>query len=177
MLRKLPIDNGNFVVVVQACVDNKVMLFSPSWVKERNCNCQSDKTHTKTSKTSDWQGQCGSELAQWSNDGHTTKCTGTREDGLLVASAVAPTTNGDVVAAMSGIVASTAERMQKELGLGGVRDITIRCTEGKAVFKKIQSGGSESFIIAALMARRVRYHLRPLGKTATKISRLLGYRR
>ncbi len=100
-----------------------------------------------------------------------------REDGLLVASAVAPTTNGDVVAAMSGIVASTAERMQKELGLGGVRDITIRCTEGKAVFKKIQSGGSESFIIAALMARRVRYHLRPLGKTSTKISRLLGYRR
>ena len=100
-----------------------------------------------------------------------------REDGLLVASAVAPTTNGDVVAAMSGIVASTAERMQKELNLGSVKDITIRCTGGKAVFKKIRSGSSESFIIAALMPRRVRYHLRPLGKTATKISRLLGYRR
>ena len=100
-----------------------------------------------------------------------------REDGLLIASAVAPTTNGDVVAAMSGIVASTAERMREELGLGSLRDITIRCTDGKAVFRKVLSGKNESFILAALMPRRVRYHLRPLGKTATKISRLLGHKR
>ncbi len=100
-----------------------------------------------------------------------------REDGLLVASAVSPTTNGDVVAAMSGIIASTADRMRKELSLGIIRDITIRCSEGNAVFKMIESGKTESFILAALIPRRIRYHLRPLGKTATKISRLFGYKR
>ena len=100
-----------------------------------------------------------------------------REDGLLIASAVAPTTNGDVVAAMSGIVASTAERMRTELGLGSLRDITIRCSDGKAVFRKVLSSKNESFILAAIMPRKIRYHLRPLGKTATKISRLLGYKR
>ncbi len=95
-----------------------------------------------------------------------------REDGLLMASAASPTTNREVVAAMSGYVASTVERMRDELKLGQLRDITVRCSEGKAVFKKV-AGTRQPFILAALMPKRIRYHARAVGKAATKIRHLM----
>ncbi|MHA1652655.1 MAG: roadblock/LC7 domain-containing protein [Candidatus Thorarchaeota archaeon] len=97
-----------------------------------------------------------------------------RDDGLLMASATDPTTNREIVAAMSGYVASTVERMRTELKLGELRDISVRCSEGKAVFRKISPEGSQSLILAAIMPRSVRYHSRALGKAATRIRRLLG---
>ncbi|MGY5874650.1 MAG: roadblock/LC7 domain-containing protein [Candidatus Thorarchaeota archaeon] len=116
-------------------------------------------------------------LEEMNREGGYTASILARGDGLLVASAISPTVNGDVVAAMSGIMASTAERTRTELSLGALRDITIRCSAGKIVFKKIMTRSDEVFILAALMPRRVRYHQRPLGKTATRIARLLGYKR
>ena len=96
-----------------------------------------------------------------------------RDDGLLMASAASPTTNRDVVAAMSGYISATAERMRTELSLGELRDISVRCTEGKAVFKKITPAGTQPLILAAIMPNSVRYHSRALGKAATKIRKLL----
>ncbi len=99
-----------------------------------------------------------------------------RDDGLLMASAASPTTNREVVAAMSGYVASTVERMRDELSLGELKDISVRCSAGKAVFKKIASHRKQALILAAVMPKAVRYHSRVLGKAATKIRRVLGYR-
>ncbi|NHI83624.1 MAG: roadblock/LC7 domain-containing protein [Candidatus Thorarchaeota archaeon] len=98
-----------------------------------------------------------------------------RDDGLLMASAASPTTNREVFAAMSGIVAEPVERMRKELSLGELKDISIRFSEGKAVFRKIAAKGKQSLIIAAVMQRGVRYHSRAIGKATTKIRGVLGY--
>ncbi len=94
-----------------------------------------------------------------------------RDDGLLIASAIGTSTNREVAAAMAGYVAATIERMRNELSLGDLRDITVRCTEGKAVFRKIVTD-REAFILAAIMPRSVRYHARALGKASTRISRI-----
>jgi len=99
-----------------------------------------------------------------------------RDDGLLMASAAAPTTNREVFAAMSGIVAEPVERMRQELALGELKDISIRFSDGKAVFRKIASKGKQSLIIAAVMPKGVRYHSRALGKATTKLRDVLGYR-
>ncbi|MFX0108278.1 MAG: roadblock/LC7 domain-containing protein [Candidatus Hodarchaeota archaeon] len=99
-----------------------------------------------------------------------------RDDGLLMASAASPTTNREVVAAMSGYVASTVERMRNELSLGQLRDISVRCSQGKAVFRKIASQRKQALILAAIMPRNIRYHSRALGKAATRIRGVLGYR-
>ncbi|MGY5862797.1 MAG: roadblock/LC7 domain-containing protein [Candidatus Thorarchaeota archaeon] len=99
-----------------------------------------------------------------------------RNDGLLMASAVAPKSNRDLIAAMSGFLTDTAERVREELSLGELKDISIRCNGGKAVFRKIGSKAEQSLILAALMPRKIRYHNRPLGKAATRIRSIMGYR-
>jgi predicted regulator of Ras-like GTPase activity (Roadblock/LC7/MglB family) len=95
-----------------------------------------------------------------------------RNDGLSIASAVSAGTDKDVVAAVSSFITDSAERVRKELMLGDIRDISLRCTEGKAVFKKIGKG-SGALILAAVMPKSVRYHSRPIGKAATLIRRLM----
>ncbi|MFO7835875.1 MAG: hypothetical protein R6V83_04405 [Candidatus Thorarchaeota archaeon] len=97
-----------------------------------------------------------------------------RDDGLLIASATAPNINKNVIAAMSGYVASTVERMREELSLGELNDINVRCTAGKAVFKKLDLAHQDDLVLAAVMPRTVRYHLRPLGKGGTRIKNVLG---
>ncbi|MFW9846866.1 MAG: hypothetical protein ACFFD6_08970 [Candidatus Thorarchaeota archaeon] len=99
-----------------------------------------------------------------------------RDDGWVMAYAVSPTTNIDVVAAMSGYIADTVERVRNELSLGETRDISVRCSEGKAVFRRISSQGNQALILAAIMPRNVRYHSRAIGKAATQIRRILKYR-
>ena len=100
-----------------------------------------------------------------------------RDDGFLIASDVSPTTHPDVVAAMSGYVADTVERMRNELKLGDVKDISVRCNAGKAVFRKIASQDKQGLILAAIMPKHVRYHARAIGKAATNIRKVLGYRK
>ena len=95
-----------------------------------------------------------------------------RNDGLSIASAVSTSTDKDVVAAVSSFITDSAERVRKELMLGEIRDISLRCSEGKAVFKKIGKGPG-ALILAAVMPKGVRYHSRPIGKAATRIRRLL----
>ncbi|MHA1772105.1 MAG: roadblock/LC7 domain-containing protein [Candidatus Thorarchaeota archaeon] len=112
-------------------------------------------------------------LEKMNQEGGYTASILARDDGLLMASAANPTTNREVVAAMSGYIAATAERMRKELALGELRDISVRCSAGKAVFRKISPAGSQPLILAAIMPNNVRYHSRALGKAATKIRRLL----
>ncbi|MBN2228723.1 MAG: roadblock/LC7 domain-containing protein [Candidatus Thorarchaeota archaeon] len=99
-----------------------------------------------------------------------------RGNGLLVTSATSPTTNQDVVAAMCGMIADVAERVRKELYLGTIRDISLRCADGKAVFKRVGSRGDDVLIIGAIMQRDVRYHARSIGKATTRIRRLMGYK-
>ena len=98
-----------------------------------------------------------------------------REDGFSIASAVSSGVDRDVVAAVSGFISDSAERVRKELMLGDIREISLRCTHGKAVFKKIWPSGKQALILAAVMPRGVRYHARPIGKAATRIKRLLKY--
>lgn len=114
-------------------------------------------------------------LAQMNKEGGFIISSLVRDDGFSIASAVAPGTDRDVVAAVSGFISDSAERVRTELKLGDIRDISIRCTQGKAVFKKIGSSEKQALILAAVMPRNVRYHSRPIGKAATKIRRLLKY--
>ena len=99
-----------------------------------------------------------------------------RGNGLLVASATAPNTNQDVVAAMCGMIEGVAERVRKELLLGTIRDISLRCSEGKAVFKRVGERGDDVLIIGAIMPKKVRYHARSIGKATTSIRKLMGYK-
>lgn len=114
-------------------------------------------------------------LEKMNKEGGFTLSSLVRDDGLSIASAVAPGTDRDVVAAVSGFISDSAERVRKELKLGDIRDISLRCTKGKAVFKKIGTSGKQALILAAVMPRNIRYHARPIGKAATKIKRLLKY--
>ena len=115
-------------------------------------------------------------LEEMNKDGSFRASILARDDGLLMVSATSPTTNRDVVAAMSGYVADSVERMRNELGLGELKDISVRCSEGKAVFRKIASQGKQSLILAAIMPRNVRYHARAIGKASTMIRKVLGYK-
>ena len=114
-------------------------------------------------------------LEQMNKDGGFTLSSLVRDDGFSIASAVKPGTDRDVVAAVSGFISDSAERVREELKLGDIRDISIRCTQGKAVFKKIGTSGRQALILAAVMPRNLRYHARPIGKAATQIRRLLKY--
>jgi predicted regulator of Ras-like GTPase activity (Roadblock/LC7/MglB family) len=99
-----------------------------------------------------------------------------RGNGLLVSSATSPKTNQDVVAAMCGMIAEVAERVRKELLLGEIRDISLRCQDGKAVFKRVGARGDDVLIIGALMPKNVRYHARAIGKATTRIRSLMGFK-
>ncbi|MFW9907747.1 MAG: hypothetical protein ACFFEF_04170 [Candidatus Thorarchaeota archaeon] len=116
-------------------------------------------------------------LEEMNKEGAFTASVLARDDGFLIASAVSATTHPDVVAAMSGYVADTVERMRNELGLGNLKDISVRCSEGKAVFRKIASQRKQGLILAAIMPRKIRYHARPVGKATTLIRKILGYRK
>ncbi|MFW9982336.1 MAG: roadblock/LC7 domain-containing protein [Candidatus Thorarchaeota archaeon] len=111
-------------------------------------------------------------LASMNKDGGFTLSSLVRSDGLSIASAISPGMDKDVVAAVSSFITDSAERVRKELMLGDIRDISLRCTEGKAVFKKI-GRSSGALILAAVMPKGVRYHSRPIGKAATQIRRLM----
>ncbi len=111
-------------------------------------------------------------LETMNREGRFTLSSLVRNDGLSIASAVSAGTNKDVVAAVSSFITDSAERVRKELMLGEIRDISLRCSEGKAVFKKIGKG-TGALILAAVMPKDVRYHSRPIGKAATRIRRLL----
>jgi predicted regulator of Ras-like GTPase activity (Roadblock/LC7/MglB family) len=111
-------------------------------------------------------------LSNMNKEGGFTLSSLVRNDGLSIASAVSTGTDKDVVAAVSSFITDSAERVRKELMLGDIRDISLRCTGGKAVFKKI-GRGSSALILAAVMPKAVRYHSRPIGKAATMIRRLM----
>lgn len=115
-------------------------------------------------------------LEEMNTEGGYTVSVLARGDGLLVASAASPTANRDLVAAMAGMIAEVAERVRFELKLGEVRDISLRCEQGKAVFKRVGARGNESLIIGALMPKHVRYHSRAIGKASTRLKRLMGYK-
>ncbi|TFH09631.1 MAG: hypothetical protein E4H14_04070 [Candidatus Thorarchaeota archaeon] len=115
-------------------------------------------------------------LEQMNKEGGYSASVLARGQGLLVASATSPTTNQDVVAAMCGMIADVAERVRKELFLGDVRDISLRCALGKAVFKRVGARGDDVLIIGAIMPKNVRYHSRAIGKATTGIRKLMGYK-
>ena len=115
-------------------------------------------------------------LEQMNKEGGYSASVLARGNGLLIASATSPTTNQDVVAAMCGMIGEVAERVRKELMLGDVRDISLRCAQGKAVFKRVGARGDDVLIIGAIMPRNVRYHSRSIGKATTRIRTMMGYK-
>ena len=114
-------------------------------------------------------------LEQMNKEGGFTLSSLVRDDGFSIASAVSSGADRDVVAAVSGFISDSAERVREELMIGDLKDISLRCTKGKAVFKKIGTTGKQALILAAVMPRSIRYHSRPIGKAATRIRRLLKY--
>ena len=115
-------------------------------------------------------------LEQMNKEGGYSASVLARGNGLLIASATSSTTNQDVVAAMCGMIGEVAERVRKELMLGDVRDISLRCAQGKAVFKRVGARGDDVLIIGAIMPRNVRYHSRSIGKATTRIRTMMGYK-
>ena len=115
-------------------------------------------------------------LEEMNKEGGFRAATLSRDDGWLMAAAVAPTTNRDLVAAMSGHVSASLERTRNELELGELTDMSMRCSQGKFVVRKIAAKDKQSLLLAAIMPHNIRYHSRAIGKAATRIKRVLGYR-
>ncbi len=93
-------------------------------------------------------------------------------EGILIESVVDPTINRDLVAAMTGYLVNTTERVKKELELGDINDILIRCADGMIAVKTISTHNG-SLLLAALIPRHIRYYTRTVGKAATMIKKLL----
>ncbi len=93
-------------------------------------------------------------------------------EGILIESVVAPTINRDLVAAMAGYLVDTTERVKRELGLGEIKDVLIRCAEGMVVVKAIQTSNGP-LLLAALIPPNVRYYTRSVNRTATRIRKIL----
>jgi len=91
------------------------------------------------------------------------------DEGFVIASAVRPGVNEQVAAAMGSFVHQAAERARKEMGLGTLRDVIIRCTEGTLVCKAAQASGGHRVILAALIRPEHRFFLRPINTAVRKL--------
>jgi len=74
---------------------------------------------------------------------------------------------------MGSFVHQAAERARKELGLGKLRDVTIRCTEGTLVCKAAQASGGHQVVLAALIRPEHRFFLRPINTAIRKVRETL----
>ena len=91
------------------------------------------------------------------------------DEGFVIASAVQRGVDETVAAAMGSFVHNAAERARAELELGTIRDVTIRCDEGKLVCKATEMKDGRHVILAALIPRETRYYLRSVNKTLLKV--------
>ncbi|MFX1563903.1 MAG: roadblock/LC7 domain-containing protein [Promethearchaeota archaeon] len=95
------------------------------------------------------------------------------DEGFVIASSVRHGVDENVAAAMGSFVHNAAERARKELKLGSIRDITIRCEEGTLVCKATEMEDRRPIILAALIPRKIRFYIRHINIAVRKIRGIL----
>jgi predicted regulator of Ras-like GTPase activity (Roadblock/LC7/MglB family) len=96
------------------------------------------------------------------------------DEGFVIASAVRHGVDEKVAAAMGSFVHNAAERARKELELGSIRDIAIRCEDGIIVCKASEMEDGRPIILAALVPRKTRFYIRFINRAHRKIRSALG---
>lgn len=95
------------------------------------------------------------------------------DEGFVIASAVRRDVDEKVAAAMGSFVHNAAERARKELDLGSIRDVNIRCEEGTLVCKATEMEDGRPIILAALIPREIRFYIRFINIAVKKIRNAL----
>ncbi len=111
-------------------------------------------------------------LERITKEGTIKACVVSSMEGFVVASAESPEFDKRIAAAMASFAFSAATRTKSELGLGDLRDVLIRCTGGKVVFKAIEVASNESFILSALIPASTRYYNRIINMAAREIENI-----
>lgn len=111
-------------------------------------------------------------LERITKEGSLKACVVSSIEGFVIASAESPEFDKRIAAAMASFAFSSAKRTKSELGLGDLRDVLIRCTGGKVVFKAIEVNPNESFILSALIPPSTRYYRRIINMAAREIKNL-----
>ncbi|MFX1563061.1 MAG: roadblock/LC7 domain-containing protein [Promethearchaeota archaeon] len=95
------------------------------------------------------------------------------DEGFVIASAVRRGVDEKVAAAMGSFVHSAAERARKELELGSIRDVNIRCKDGTIVCKATEMDDGRPIILAAMVPHDVRFYIRFINIAVRKIRKAL----
>lgn len=113
-------------------------------------------------------------LERITKEGSLKACVVSSIEGFVVASAESPEIDKKIAAAIASFAFSAAKRTKSELGLGDLRDVLIRCTEGKVVFKAVEVSSNESFILSAIIPPSTRYYNRIINMAAKEIKNLFS---
>ncbi|MDO8055886.1 MAG: roadblock/LC7 domain-containing protein [Candidatus Hermodarchaeota archaeon] len=95
------------------------------------------------------------------------------DEGFLIASAVRPGIDEKVAAVMGSIIHDAADRAKDELGLGAIRDITLRCKEGTLVCKSTILKEGRPVVLAALIPKETRFFIRAVNSALREIETAL----
>ncbi|MEM3586437.1 MAG: roadblock/LC7 domain-containing protein [Candidatus Jordarchaeaceae archaeon] len=107
-------------------------------------------------------------------EGSLKACVVSSLEGFVVASAESPEIDKKVAAAIASFAFSAAKRTKSELGLGDLKDVLIRCREGKVVFKAVDVSPDESFILSAIIPPSTRYYNGIINTAAREIKNLFS---
>ncbi|WXG40217.1 MAG: roadblock/LC7 domain-containing protein [Candidatus Freyarchaeum deiterrae] len=111
-------------------------------------------------------------LERITKEGSLKACVVSSIEGFVMASAESTGFDKKIAAAIASFAFSAAKKTKSELGLGDLRDVLIRCTEGKAVFRAVEVSPSESFILSAIIPPQTRYYNRRINMAAREIKKL-----
>ncbi len=112
-------------------------------------------------------------LERITKEGSLKACVVSSIEGFVIASAESPQfVDKRIAAAMASFAFSAAKRTKSELGLGDLRDVLIRCTGGKVVFKAVDVSPNESFILSVLIPPSTRYYHRIINMAAREIKNI-----
>jgi predicted regulator of Ras-like GTPase activity (Roadblock/LC7/MglB family) len=113
-------------------------------------------------------------LERITKEGSLKACVVSSIEGFVMASAESTGFDKKIAAAIASFAFSAAKRTKSELGLGDLKDVLIRCTEGKAVFRAVEVSPSESFILSAIIPTQTRYYNRIINMAAREIKNLFS---
>jgi len=91
------------------------------------------------------------------------------DEGFVIASAVRRGVDEKVAAAMGSFVHNAADRARRELELGSIRDVNIRCEDGTIVCKATEMDDGRPIILAAMIPHDVRFYIRSINIAVRKI--------
>jgi predicted regulator of Ras-like GTPase activity (Roadblock/LC7/MglB family) len=113
-------------------------------------------------------------LERITKEGSLKACVVSSIEGFVMASAESTGFDKKIAAAIASFAFSAAKRTKSELGLGDLKDVLIRCTEGKAVFRAVEVSPSEAFILSAIIPPQTRYYNRIINMAAREIKNLFS---